>query len=97
MIAGSTGNNLISVVQGAVASITNGAKVIGEGANTSGVLIGGLFSGPLPLSSVTVDGLHSTLDAGSALVVGTHQGFISVFGAGVAAAGELIVRNEGIA
>ena len=95
-IEGNTGNNSVSIVQGATGSITNGARVIAEGVNTSAVLVGGLFGGQA-LSSLTVDGEGSTLDAGSGLLVGTHPTVIANFGGGVAAPGELIVRNGGVA
>ncbi|MBI2799084.1 MAG: VPLPA-CTERM sorting domain-containing protein [Gammaproteobacteria bacterium] len=93
-IEGSTGNNFVSITGGAKGTITNGAKIITEGNNTSGILIGGFPGGGL-LSSVAVDGAGSTLDAGSTLVVGSHPVITKVFGPGDP--GELVVRNGGVA
>ena len=92
-VEGSTANNLVLIGAGAKALITSGAKVVTEGVNISGVLIGGLGG---PLASVVVDGIGSILDAGSLLVVGSHPIVTGQFGA-LGSAGELVARNGGVA
>ena len=96
IVEGSTFGNLVVVADGAKASVTNAAKIIAEGANSSVVLVGGLGGSS---SLVVVDGVNSMLNAGSLLVVGSNPDVLAavLLPPGSGAPGELVIRNGGVA
>jgi len=100
-VAGVELMNFAAVLSGASAQVSNGAKLIAEGENSSAIGIGGLdlsaaFAGaPLgtdELSILVVDGTDSLIDGGSLIFVGTHPDVL-VLGESFADPGLLEVRN----